>query len=178
MNTEKYYINLIIDDHEYLKYRFFDKISIWEEIKNFVPIFIETAFDLNCMGLNIYFNNMNFITDIKSKGEIPRVISHLNSDFYFNNYKLYDTVSIVFNNIFENNKLLKYRKEYIVLITDNIEQIEKTFENRSYFTNLKYIRILLFSTKKPTPLKDPTIKVFNRNYILSDKTQTIFTLTS
>ena len=121
---------------------------------------------------------MNFITDIKSKNEIPRVISHLNSDFYFNNYKLYDTVSIVFNDIFENNKRLKNRKEYIVLITDNIDQIEKTFENRSYFHNLKYIRILLFSTKKPNALKDDKIKVFNRNYILSDKTQTIFTLTS
>lgn len=178
MNTEKYYINLIIDDHENLKFRFFDKISIWEEIKNFVPIFIETAFDLNCMGLNIYFNNMNFITDIKSKDEIPKVIDHLNSDFYFNNYKLYDTVSIVFNDIFENNKRLKNRKEYIVLITDNIDKIEKTFENRSYFHNLKFIRILLFSTKNHKRIKDPIIKVFNRNYILSDKTQTIFTLTS
>ena len=110
MNTEKYYINLIIDDHENLHYNFFDKISIWEEIKNFVPTFIETALDLNCIGLNIYFNNMNFITDIKSKKEIPDVISHLNSDFYFNNYTLYDTVSIVFNKMFENNKMLLKQK--------------------------------------------------------------------
>ena len=178
MNTEKYYINLIIDDNDYLKYRFFDKVSIWEEIKVFVPIFVETAIDLNCIGLNIYFNNMNYITDIKSKDEIPNIIEHLNNNFYFNNYTLYDTVSIVFNNISKNNKNFKMKKEYIVLITNNIDNIEKVFETREYIHNLKYIRILLFSTKKTKPLKDHTIKVFNRNYILSDKTQTIFTLTS
>jgi hypothetical protein len=177
MNTEKYHINLIIDDHKHLKYRFFDKISIWEEIKRFVPIFLETAIDLNCQSLNIYFNNFNSILNIKSKKEIDIVRKQLDSKVYYKNYSLHDTISIVFNNIIENNKKCN-RKEYIVLITDNINKVNKLFENRQYIYNLKYIRVLLFSTKKYDKIIDPTIKVFNRNYILSDKSQTIFTLTS
>jgi hypothetical protein len=179
MNTEKYNINLVIDDHNRLKYNFFDNISIWEEITQFVPIFINTALELNCGEVNIYFNNLNSLEKINSKtNEYNKLEDHFNNyyNFTYGNYNLHETFSNLFNSI--NSKYNSNHKEYIVLITDCVDEIEKILECKNYIGNLKYIRILLFSTKTNIKLKDPTIKIFNRNYLLSDKTQTIFTLTS
>lgn len=171
MNTEKYTVNLIIDDNENIHNHFFDNVSIWDEIKRFVPIFIKTALELNSYNLNIYFNNLISVENVKTNN-ISEIIEAMNTPLLFY-YNLHETISIVFNKIQKSAD-----NQYIVLITDNIDKIDKLFENRNYVHKLKYIRILLFSTKKNIKTNDQTIKIFYRNYILSDKTQTIFTLTS
>ena len=179
MNAEKYHINLVIDQHEYLKYHFFDNISIWEEIKRFVPVFIDTALDLNCKDISVHFNNISSIENINKKEDIKNLTKSLDNyhNSYFRSYKLHETFSIIFNKMLT-NQLRNSNKEYIVLITDNIDDYKKIFEAKEYIQSLKYIRILLFSTNKNIKINDPQIKIFYRNYLLSDKTQTIFTLTS
>lgn len=178
MNAENYHINLVIDDHEYLKHHFFDNVSIWEEIKKFVPVFVETALDLNCKDVSVHFNNISSIQNISKKEDIQILTQALNNyhDSYYRSYNLHETFSILFNKILI-KQLYNYSKEYIVLITTCIDDYKKIFEAKEYINSLKYIRILLFSTNK-IEINDPQIKIFHRNYLLSDKVQTIFTLTS
>ena len=177
MNIEKYNLNIVIDDHEQLNFRHFDNISIWEEITIFVKELININFELLCNSINIYFNNLDNIENLTENYQIENFMKQ----FYLQNINknkkisLHDTLSILFEKI---NK--RKTKEYLIIISNRInsKNIDKLLEYRNYIVNLKYIRLFLFSTTKIKLKKEKQLSIFNKSYIIPNKNQIIFILTS
>ena len=177
MNIEKYTLNIVIDDHEQLNFRYFDNISIWEEITTFLKELINISFELLCDNINIYFNNLDSLENLTENYQIENCMKKFYSQNINKNKKisLHDTLSILFNKINNRNT-----KDYLIIISNRItnKNINKILEYRNYVDNLKYIRLFLFSTTKIKIKKEKQLSIFNKSYIIPNKNQIIFILTS